>query len=292
MKQTPTFLWMTAVCLFLSVSAAAGPKPRWAQRKGAVAALNKERSNDSYRFVRVEASDTDLNRLVLNRLQPLMTYVGDRYRVRPEALRLDSLTVEEGGRATYRIAFTSPQGEPSELFAQLVDDWTQFEDNIDSYAFNQYQLYAVSEPNAVPTFDTFGVTEQYGGKAVLMSLIPGLGQLHKGQTAKGYTLLGSEAVLVGGVIYSSIEMGRYNRLARQHPDAADSYYSNAATFRSLRNCCAVLAGGLYLYNLIDAAVSKGARRVVVTRANRPTAELAFVPVVTPCGTGVGLSVKF
>ena len=61
--------------------------------------------------------------------------------------------------------------------------------------FEYYQLYAVSEKDVTPVFDTFERGERSKGTAALMNIIPGAGQLYKGHTFKGYAILGSEIAL-------------------------------------------------------------------------------------------------
>lgn len=275
--------------LLISTAGSAQQPPRWVQR--GVAPLNRERTNDSYRFEAFSTPGPDRARLAADHFRPLLEYVGAQYEVDTGQMQLDSLPADGAERTTYRISFPH-QGQPAEVYAQLVDDWMQRVEEIDCGDFELHQLYAVSERNAVPAFDSFTLTERYPAKAAWMSVVPGLGQIYKGQRGKGYAILGTEAVLIGGIIYSAVEMRYYNRLAADHPEDYDSYRSNVTTFRQLRNVCLVAGGTLYLYNLIDAAVAKGSRRVVVRRFDNRDVEFAFVPVVTGNGAGVGLCVKF
>lgn len=278
---------LPAVLLALSVSAET--RPQWVQK--GVESLNNKVTDRAYGFQSFRTVSADRNRLELERFKPLMEYVGGEYGVAVESMSLDRLAAS-GGRATYRISF--PQaGGTSVVYAQLVDDWMHLEEGeSESWGFNLHQLYAVSDRDAVPQFDNFTVSERYGVAPVLMSLVPGLGQIYKGQKVKGYTILGAEAVLVGGIIYGELERARYVRLGKEEGNAT-SYNSKAATFRQLRNVCIVAGSALYLYNIIDAAVAKGARRVTVQRRNNSTAEVAFAPVVTAHGEiGAGMSVRF
>ena len=287
MKNVVVLLLASAFMLS-AAKVSAEPKPRWVQK--GVKSLDRARSNDSYSFRAFTTKDPNYDMLENGRLRPLMEYVGAQYGAAPESIRIDSLVCDGSGRTTYRLQFES-QGEVSEVLAQRVDDWTRFESYPDnSYDFQLSQLYAVSERNAEPQFDDFSITRSYGIKPMFMSLIPGLGQIYKGQAGKGYAIMGTEAVFIAGAIYSASEMAHYKRLANKNPDTADSYQSSVATFRQLRNVCLIAGGALYLYNLIDAAVAKGANRVVVKRANGTQADLAFTPVVEPCATGVSTGV--
>lgn len=289
MKKIAALLSWTACLLLCGGVSAAEPKPRWVQK--GVKSLNRARTNDSYRFMVFDTAGEDIDRLLSERFEPLKEYVGREYGVSPELMVLDTVNAGAEGRTTCRISFET-EGRNEEVVAQLVDDWSCFGDEVDSWGFEFSQLYAVSERNTQPVFDNFEVTRRYNGIAAVMSIIPGLGQIYKGQQAKGYTIMGAEAVFIGGTIFSAVEMAKYRRFAKDNPGVASSYESNVTTFRQLRNTCLIAGGALYLYNLIDAAVAKGARRVTVKRPNNTDAELAFAPVITEFGGGVGLSVRF
>ena len=274
---------------YMTVSAQT--KPRWVQK--GVKAMNNERSSKSYGFHTFATFSVDINQLETERFKPLMEYVSKEYRTDIDGIKLDSLSSDSCSRTTYRLTFLSQDGKISVVFAQLVDEWSRYEDNVDSWGFEMHQLYAISECNVQPQFDNFRLTDNYGIKPLFLSIIPGLGQIYKGQNAKGYAILGAETLLLAGGVYSVTEVGRYNRLAKKNPGVYNNYESNATTYRQIRNACFIAGGVLYVYNLIDAAISKGRRRVVVERQNITGAEFAFSPVISECGgIGVGMSVKF
>ena len=281
-------LLLTAAWLVIAMTVSAQTKPRWVQ--DGVGSLNRECKDCSYRFHAFRTSGIDLSLLESGRFEPLKEELGNRYGVATDRMQLDSITGD--GRTTYRISFPDANGRSAEVFAQLVDDWARLDDDVSKLEFEFHQLYAVSEPDAAPAFDNFSVTHKYGFKPVVMSIIPGLGQIRKGQAGKGYAIMGTEVLLIGGTVYSAVELSRYNRLARKNPDMNNSYRSKASTFRSMRNTCLILAGGLYIYNLIDAALAKGARHVVIRRDGNPDAELTFAPVVTDHYAGAGMSIRF
>lgn len=284
-----TIAGIAAACLLLSSAIPAQTKPRWVQK--GVKSLNKERIDKNYRFCEFTTSGTDVTRLQADRFQPLLEYIGAQYGANPDMMQLDS--VEYAGRTTYRISFLSG-GQPAEVQAQRIDAWSQLDDNIGISQMQLSQLYAVSDKDASPVFDHFTLTDRYGAKPAWMSIIPGVGQIYKGQAAKGYTLLGVEAALIGASIGTAIEMNRYKRLEKNDPGNKPSWDSNISTFRTLRNASLIIAGGIYIYNLIDAAVAKGARRVLIKQPdNRNTAaEISFAPALSPFGVGMGAVVRF
>lgn len=276
-----------AVCLlFAGNTAATEPAPRWVQK--GVKSLNRERTDKNYRFCTFTTTGTDV--MQLQTIRPLLEYIGKQYDVNPDAMQLDSLSAP-GGNTTLLITFLS-DGEPAEVQAQQIDSWTQFDDDIFSTQMQLSQLYAVSDKNTTPAFDNFTLTHKYGAKPVLMSVIPGVGQIYKGQRAKGYTILCSEAALLGVSIGTAVEVNHYKKLKKDNPGFNNSWDSKISFFRNLRNTSLIMAGGLYIYNLIDAAVAKGARRVIIKKPDQTAAEISFVPAVSPFGAGMGAVVRF
>ena len=288
MKHITTLLFSAALLLFAVSAAAQESKPRWVQK--GVNSLNKNAGED-YSFMTFTTSGIDVNKLKAERLEPLLEQLGSQYGVSPERMSVDTLAVGVNGRTTYRISFPSDDGY-SEVYAQQVDEWSRYNDDIDNWTFEMKQLYAVSDRNSAPDFDEFELTAKYGAAPAFMSLIPGLGQIHKGQPGKGYAILGTEVALVGISIAGAVSAGYYNRLANENPQGYDSYQSRADSFRQMRNVGLIAGGALYLYNIIDAAVAKGARRVVVETPGKHNAEIAFVPAVSQLGVGVGMTLRF
>lgn len=101
-------------------------------------------------------------------------------------------------------------------------------------------------------------------------LFPGLGQLHRHQRWKGYTLLTSEVLFLGTVVYAQIRYDeardRYQR--EKNPARMQDLYDKANDYYHLRNGAAVLAAVVYLYSLFDAAYLPPA-------ANEPSARISL-----------------
>jgi tetratricopeptide (TPR) repeat protein len=105
-----------------------------------------------------------------------------------------------------------------------------------------------------PPPDTGVLTLQVG--AFQRSLLfPGLGQLHRNQRWKGYSLLTSEVLLLGTVVYAQIryDEARDRYLQETNPARMQDLYDETNDFYHLRNGAAVLAAAVYLYSLFDAA---------------------------------------
>lgn len=188
---------------------------------------------------------------------------------------------------TYSITFTDSVGN-AVVYAQKVDEYCSFEDYADNtYQFEYYQLYAISKRDSFPVFDEFTLSRTYNHKALCLSLVPGLGQIYKGQKIKGYTILGMEATLAVSAVAFHFKKHYCDRQIDKQPQFADSWKSKSLGWRQMRNLCIGVAGCLYVYNLIDAAVSKGSRHVVVKKP-----KLQVLPSASSEGAGMTLSFNF
>lgn len=149
-----------------------------------------------------------------------------------------------------------------------------------------YTLYAVARPDVEPRFDDVYFTNRYGIKGMARSLVPGWGQLYKGQKVKGACIMGGEVLLIGSVIVSENLRSSYIKKMKEQPKFFQTYNSKADNWANIRNVCIGAAAALYVYNLIDAAVSPGARYAVVKKAKLPVMQ----PVA--CGDFSGISLAW
>lgn len=147
----------------------------------------------------------------------------------------------------------------------------------------------------MPQFDDFTVTRHYNAaKATALSIIPGLGQIYKKQNVKGWIFMGTEVALIGTLIYSC---ERYN-WHKKHRDKVDWLHNPLTTFKQLRAFTAIAAGGLWIYNIFDAAFCKIAPRVEISRPNSYNTQFSFVPMITPdmisggINVGLGMNIDF
>jgi len=278
MKNLSRFL---ILILLLGTAAIAGAqdKPRWAQK--GIASLNKERTNDTYEFVKFETFGGDLDQLRKERLDTLIQYFSKRYNLNSEAASVTPLYKGDAFQSmpndgdgdqrvqrTYLVTFSGSKS--ATFYAELVDEYISFDENADmSYDYTLYQLYAVSSTadGAQPTFDDFELTRSYNAKALALSIIPGLGQIYKGQNTKGYCFLGGDIVFAATAIICDVKRHDHSQNAKDYPEFAPSYRSKAKSWRTMRNLAIGCAAATYIYNLFDAALSKGARQVVVKKPN-------------------------
>lgn len=277
-------------CAIFPFMAKGEQTPRWVSK--GVEELEKKRTNNTYNFITVKTTDNNRINYEIEPHRALVHHIDSVYNEGKGSVFLDSLSSSSGQPVTYILSFNN-NDKPGVVYARLVDSFSRFEEYADGYyEYNTWQLYAISEPDVTPRFDNFTLSTNYGGAPVGMSLIPGLGQIYKGQKAKGYSIMGAEALLIAGVIYCTPHFNHYINLAHENPELYNEYRSKATTYQQLRLFCAITGVGLYIYNLLDAAFYKGARYVEIKRENSPSMELTFSPLLSPEMAGLGFNLKF
>ncbi len=176
-------------------------------------------------------------------------------------------------------------GEKYKLQAVKVDEY--FERSHGQLTLHTLFMVAISDD---VVFDRTYLTTSYGAKPVVMSIIPGLGQIYKGSKTKGICMFASEALAIGGIILCENERSNYARKMKEQPKFAKEYKTKEDNWETGRNICIGVAAGIWVYNLVDAAVAKGARRVVVKRADG--GGLSIAPMASPYGAGVSFAYRF
>lgn len=139
--------------------------------------------------------------------------------------------------------------------------------------------------NQNPSFDDVELTTKYGAHCLWRSaIVPGWGQFYKGSYLKGGLILGGTVALVGGIIFTENQRADYvNKISKTHSaEIKKSYATKRDHFATGRNICIGAAAALYVYNLIDAIVAPGARRVVVHKRKNGSG-YAILPTMTTEG---------
>ena len=258
----------------------AAPLPEWAWKNES--SLNRKRQNTSYVFKVFKTEDSNHTRLQESRFFPLFRYIGDTYGADPETMVLDSLSNGPGTPSTYRISFPE-NGRTASVLARRVDVYSAVDYQVDrDPVFEYYQLYAVSGKDAPVTFDDFQVGERSKGTAALMNAVaPGAGQLYKGHTFKGYTILGSEIALGVTAITQQVKANYYDKMAETATAGADSYRNDAIGRRRIRNAALITMGGIWAYSIFDALVAESMPNISVSAPSG--AQLTVAPASTSAG---------
>lgn len=171
----------------------------------------------------------------------------------------------------------------TKMYIESIDEyWVR--DNDGTYTV--MKLYAKSGIDTIPLFDNVELTTKYGARGLWRSaIVPGWGQFHKGAKLKGGLILGGTAALVGGIVYTETMRKDYmSKITKTHnAEHKRTYKTRSDNFAMGRNVCIGALGALYVYNLIDAIVTPGARYVKIQKVDRNGNTYAFLPTVTTMG---------
>lgn len=200
-------------------------------------------------------------------------------------------TAERGGAMKVDGEFAleiTEKGKRVDVTCRVIDEY--WERNGGLYTVTR--LYAVNDP-AKPgkgsQNDSFRKTTSYGAAPVFYSLIPGVGQFYKGSGLKGGLILGGTAVGATSIIMTENQRAIYARKMKEHPEHIDFYRNKKANWELGRNIAIGATAALYVYNLIDAAVAPGRRRIVVDKRKY---SYSLVPFIYENGAGVSLALNF
>lgn len=245
--------------------------------------------NYTYKFVEIVSFGSDYNGARANALEKL---AGDRLLTEGVQIYQNTVSTSEKDKIktvgqplqqtkhTHTTVKTVINGEPMELSALRVDEYV----NVEYGGVRLHTLFQVATCEN-PIFDNAYLTTKYGFSA--RALVPGWAQMYKGSTAKGLAIIATEVAAIGGVIFTENQRATYESKMRSQPNFARQYKTKVDNYETARNCCIGAAAAIYVYNLIDAIVAPGAKRVVVKPRN-----LEFTPIASRDFGGLALSYNF
>lgn len=150
-----------------------------------------------------------------------------------------------------------------------------------------YTLYGVAD-EAVVSFDRLSFSRKYGMRSFVRSLIvPGWGQLYKGNRTKGTCILGGEVAFIAGILVAENLRSSYVKKMREQPKHLATYNTKADNWENVRNVCIGGAAALYVYNLVDVLVANGRKRSI----RQKPVHLALYPSLGDCN-GMSLAFRF
>lgn len=253
-----------------------------------------ERSRDSYCFIPIVCYTSSPESGFVEGLSKLIQSLPRDWKIR-DYLSLENITDahrDNGNLVSHKNAETlvtrvDAEGGPVDLRCRVVDSYWEKVVTVGGVSYKHYILYQVLSPYAFDEFQSTSVTTSYGARAGFMSLVPGAGQFYKGSKVKGVVLFGSCALAAGGIVFCGNQSGYYRQKITMTHDVKliKSYNAKANHYAMARNICAGVAGAVYVYNLVDAFVAPGARRVVIGKK-----EMRFSMAPSLLGDGfVGLA---
>ena len=267
-----------------------GMKPRWLKTTPVL-------SNNSYQIVKTEVALAEsLEGARMASVKELSKKVAHTsVIVSHEKYDMgSSQTGKNGGISSeaYKDTYQMTVGEESEkvkLIYMKIEEYWEIDITAGIRTIRLWTLYAVTK-NMNAVFDRFASTQSYGAAPVAMSLIPGVGQMYKGSTLKGICMLGGVAALGIGALLCENTRSDYKNKMNEQPEFAKEYNTKANNYETARNILIGAAAAVYIYNLIDAAVAKGARRIIVKPSNRNY--LSLHPIASPYSAGLSLTYNF
>lgn len=267
-----------------------GIKPRWLK-------TTPVPKNSSYQIVKTEVAMAEtLDGARMSSLKELSKKIAHTSVITSkEKFEVTSFQTGQNGDASgekYNDVYRLTVGENREevqLIYKVIEEYWEVEQIGGVRSVRLWTLYAVTKDSHA-RFDTFESTRSYGAAPVVMSLIPGTGQIYKGSTIKGICLLSGVAALGLGALLCENTRSDYKNKMKEQPDFAKNYNTKANNYETARNILIGAAAAVYVYNLIDAAAAKGARRVLVKKSRG--GGLSFSPAISFDGAGVALTYNF
>ena len=261
-----------------------GKKPQWVLDPHF---LDKKRSNLTYYFISVPNSGPELKDLQDMKIKALGGYIASENKI-------EGLEIYESGNTQSGTSYSSYEYKDSvtnqrkvkTFYHKLVDEYWEW----DGTKYHYWALFAVSDDDNEPRFDNFTYSSSYGFTPVVMSIIPGLGQIYKGSTIKGICMFAGVAACGIGALVCESQRSDYKNKMKEQPQFAKDYNTKANNWETGRNVCLGAAAAVWIYNIIDAAVAKGARKIVVKPKDGNL--FSLYPIATPHSMGLALTYNF
>lgn len=247
-------------------------------------------SNTTFHYQVTEGEHQELQDARHSCLLNLSTYIKRTHHISEQAVAEIKLEQENGNPSeseSYHFSYDI-QGEQVTITSCKYDEyWEYLVYPNGKRVYRCYTLYGVAD-KANPAFDRLTFSRKYGLRGFARSLVvPGWGQLYKGNTAKGACILGGEVALITGILVAENLRSSYVKKMHEQPKHLETYNTKADNWENVRNVCIGGAAALYVYNLVDALVANGRKRNI---RHKPV-NFALYPSVGDCN-GVALSFNF
>lgn len=209
------------------------------------------------------------------------------------SVKIKSQAIRENGKRTqqshqaYQMECTE-NGKEINMTTCVIDEY--WERNTQEYVC--YILYTVTDNNYTGGRydDAITLTTSYGARGLIYSLIPGVGQLYKGSKLKGGLIMGGSVVCAGMIIVAENQRSSYIKKMQEKPNHKEFYNDKAGNWETIRNGFIGATAALYVYNLIDAAITPGRRRVIVKK--KKYTNFSMIPVWNTDHVGMALVMNF
>lgn len=174
------------------------------------------------------------------------------------------------GTDSYQLKL-NVEGSARPIKARRIDEYWETVERGGVTVLDYHALYAVERSGETADFSGISSVSSYGVHGLWRSmLMPGWGQFYKGSNLKGGLILGGTVAIIGGIIYTETTRQDYmNKIKKTHnTENIRTYKTRADNFAVGRNICIGALAALYAYNIVDAVVAPGARRILVRKNSR------------------------
>lgn len=258
--------------------------PHWVERIDDI-----YRYNSSYEYKCIIDEGRDLQSLKDNRLLNFALYMQRTNKIDGTIDRnvlSENINGNINTRTTYKIAYQT-RTSVEEFDCVVIDEYWEL-DNSGTYRL--YSLFAVSVMDVIPQFDIYTTSTHYApSEGLVRSMLPGWGQIYKGSKVKGSLIILGEALGIGGIVFSYSMKSSYEKLMYEDPKHRVDYSMSADMWHNIGYGTIAFATAVYIYNLIDAAVAPGARRVIVLPQQQT---LMLSPFISRDNNGLGITLKY
>lgn len=152
-----------------------------------------------------------------------------------------------------------------------------------------YQVYLLVQTlrNSSYSYENIKVTKQYPFSP--RAFVPGMAQLHKGNTTKSVIFIAGETVAIGGIVaFEGLRSSKRSKIKTTHDVTTRKKYMNdASNMKNIRNGFIAGAVAIYLWNIIDGMAAKGKEHLVIKQSR-----LCVMPYALPESAGVNLCLIF
>lgn len=259
-------------------------RPAWLSSK------TPKPGNDTFHYQVTEGEHRNLEDARHSCLLNLSTYIKRTHHISEQAIAQIKLEQENGNSSeseNYHFSYDIDSEQVTITSCKYDEYWEYIVYPNGERLYRCYTLYGIAD-NKHPSFDHLSFSRKYGMKGFARSLIvPGWGQLYKGNIAKGASILGGEVALITGILIAENLRSSYVKKLHEQPQHAKTYNTKADNCENIRNVCIGGAAALYVYNLVDALVANGRKRSL----KRGSVRLAAYPTVGE-SNGITLAVRF
>ncbi|MEG1686191.1 MAG: hypothetical protein RR319_09670, partial [Bacteroides sp.] len=188
-------------------------RPEWLANK------TPKPTNTTFYYQITESEHQNLEDAKHSCLINLSTYIKQTNHITTDTkseIKVDNTNEGQRESEKYLFTYTVKGEELSITFNKKDEYWEYILYPNGERIYRCYTLFAVANLPGKVVFDQLTFSRKYGGRGFVRSLIvPGWGQMYKGSTVKGISILGGEALLVGGIIVAENMRASYQNKWKQ-----------------------------------------------------------------------------